>query len=80
MLVGCSGRGKTSLLKKLTEKGQTNVVSSWHGHSKNFKDKNIPIIRNWTCSTSTVKATKSKIKRITFKTWDFPSLVCLYGI
>ena len=78
MFVGWSGRGKTSLLKKLTEKGQTSVISSWHGHSRNFKDKNIPIIRHWTCSMPSTLRSQSKIKRITFKTWDFPSLVCMY--
>ena len=75
LLVGWSGRGKTSLLKKLTEKGQTSMISGWHGHSQKYKDKNVPIIRNWTCSMSSKVRSQSKIKKITFKTWDFPSLV-----
>ena len=78
MFVGWSGRGKTTLLKKLTEKGQTSVISSWHGHSENFKDKNTPIIRHWTCSIPSSLRSQCKIKRITFKTWDFPSLVRMY--
>ena len=77
MFVGWSGRGKTSLLKMLTEKGQTNILSSWHGHSQNFKDKNMPIIRHWTCSMPNTLRSQNKIKKITFKTWDFPSLVCV---
>lgn len=80
MLVGWSGRGKTSLLKKLTEKGQTSMISGWHGNLQESKDKNVPIIRNWTCSTSNTLRSQNKIKRITFKTWDFPSLVCISNI
>lgn len=78
MLVGCSGRGKTSLLKKLTEKGQTKMISSWHGHSQSFQDKSTPVIRNWTCSVPNTIKSQNKIKKITFKTWDFPSLVCVH--
>ena len=75
MLVGWSGRGKTSLLKRLTERGQTSMTSGCYGNSQIIKDKNVPIIRNWTCSTSNTIRSQTKIKRITFKTWDFPSLV-----
>jgi len=85
MLVGRSARGKTTLLNKITEKGITSTMPRW-GERQQTPQKNgdTPVtvgiaVSNWTYGSR--YAAKGKVKRITFKTWDFAGQVSLcYGV
>ena len=81
MLVGRSARGKTTLLNKITEKGLTNVMPRWGEREQRPKaggDTPVTVgiaVNNWTYTGR--HAAKGRVKRITFKTWDFAGQVCV---
>jgi len=81
MLVGRSARGKTTLLNKITEKGITSTMPRWGEQQKSpQKSGDAPVtvgiaVSNWTYGSK--HGSKGKVKRITFKTWDFAGQVNL---
>jgi len=80
MLVGRSARGKTTLLNKITEKGITSTMPRWGEEQLPSKKGDAPVtvgiaVSNWTYVSR--NAARGKVKRITFKTWDFAGQVSL---
>ena len=84
MLVGRSARGKTTLLNKITEKGWTSSMPRWGEREQRPKaggDTPVTVgiaVSNWTYMSR--HASKGRVRRITFKTWDFAgqvSVVCV---
>lgn len=81
MLVGRSARGKTTLLNKITEKGLTSSSLRWGEREQRPKaggDTPVTVgiaVSNWTYMSRHI--TKGRVKRITFKTWDFAGQVSI---
>ena len=79
MLVGRSARGKTTLLNKITEKGWTSAMPRWGEREQRPKaggDTPVTVgiaVSNWTYMSR--HAMKGRVRRITFKTWDFAGQV-----
>ena len=79
MLVGLSARGKTTLLNKITEKGWTSSTPRWGEREQRPKaggDTPVTVgiaVSNWTYMSR--HYSKGRVKRITFKTWDFAGQV-----
>ena len=79
MLVGRSARGKTTLLNKITEKGWTSTTPRWGEREQKPKaggDTPVTVgiaVSNWTYMGR--HAQRGRVKRITFKTWDFAGQV-----
>lgn len=82
MLVGRSARGKTTLLNKITEKGLTSCIPRWGEREQRPKaggDTPVTVgiaVSNWTYSGHNTP--RGRVKRITFKTWDFAGQVSIH--
>ena len=84
MVVGKASRGKTTLLKKISEKGQRgredNVFLS-RMNTDSRANKNLStvgiVVSDWTY-TKKVRSdqTQTGLRNITFMTWDFGGQVC----
>ena len=78
MLVGKSARGKTTLLNRITGKSKRNSRFRWWGERtqrpKSINDTPVTVgiaVNNWTCKSYH----DTRVKQITFKTWDFAGQV-----
>ena len=77
ILVGQPARGKTTLLNKITEKGWTSTTPRW-SETKASGDTPVTVgiaVSNWTYMGR--HAQRGRVKRITFKIWDFAGQVCV---
>ena len=77
MLVGKAARGKTTLLQRISEKGQRGIQENWAlsrmiGDDRSKMDLSTVgiVVSDWTYYKK-VKESQTSLKSITFMTWDF---------
>ena len=89
MLVGKAGRGKTTLLKRISEKGQRGLQENWGSTRMGTDnrgrrlDQNLStvgiVVSDWTYTKKLKEGhTQTGLKNITFMTWDFGGQVKKY--
>ena len=89
MLVGKAGRGKTTLLKRISEKGQRGLQENWGSTRMGTDnrgrrlDQNLStvgiVVSDWTYTKKLKEGhTQTGLKNITFMTWDFGGQVRRY--
>ena len=86
MLVGKAARGKTTLLEKISDKGQRGLQENWAltrmlGREGKGREKLSTVgivVSDWTYYKK-VKESHTSLKSITFMTWDFGGQVRMYA-
>ena len=80
MFVGKAGRGKTTLLRRISERGQRGLQENWvlsrmsaeaKQYQKDLSTVGI-VVSDWTYTKKLqTEQTKTQLRNITFMTWDF---------
>ena len=80
MFVGKAGRGKTTLLRRISERGQRGLQENWvlsrmsaeaKQYQKDLSTVGI-VVSDWTYTKRLLtEHTKTQLRNITFMTWDF---------